>query len=68
MVGKIWDAINDPVVGWLTDNTKSPRWGRRLPWLFYGAIPFAISRFLLWVVPQFTADKSSNIGGYFLIM
>jgi glycoside/pentoside/hexuronide:cation symporter, GPH family len=61
MVGKVWDAINDPVVGWLTDNTKSRRWGRRLPWLFYGAIPFAISRFLLWVVPQFTADKSSNI-------
>ncbi|MTJ09472.1 MFS transporter [Anabaena sp. UHCC 0204] len=61
MIGKIWDAINDPMVGWLTDNTKSRRWGRRLPWLLYGAIPFAISRFLLWVVPQFSANQSSNI-------
>lgn len=61
MVGKIWDAVNDPMMGWLTDKTKSRRWGRRLPWLFYGAIPFALSRFLLWVVPQFSSDKSSNI-------
>ena len=42
MVGKIWDAVNDPVVGVLTDKTESKRWGRRLPWLLYGAVPFGI--------------------------
>ncbi|NJL79861.1 MAG: MFS transporter [Richelia sp. SM2_1_7] len=51
MVGKIWDAINDPIVGVMTDRTKSGRWGRRLPWLLYGAIPFGIFFFLQWIVP-----------------
>ncbi len=52
MVGKIWDAINDPFVGVLTDRTESKRWGRRLPWLLYGAIPFGIFFFLQWIVPS----------------
>lgn len=52
MVGKIWDAVNDPFVGVLTDRTKSKRWGRRLPWLLYGAIPFGIFFFLQWIVPS----------------
>ena len=51
MVGKIWDAVNDPFVGVLTDKTESKRWGRRLPWLLYGAIPFGIFFFLQWIVP-----------------
>ncbi|MDB9483125.1 MFS transporter, partial [Dolichospermum circinale CS-537/05] len=29
MIGKIWDGINDPMVGMLTDKTQSRRWGRR---------------------------------------
>lgn len=36
MVGKIWDAITDPVVGYLSDRTRS-RHGRRRPWIFVGA-------------------------------
>ncbi len=51
LVGKIWDAVNDPMVGVLTDKTKSKRWGRRLPWLLYGSIPFGIFFFLMWLVP-----------------
>ncbi|MEA5618626.1 MFS transporter [Cronbergia sp. UHCC 0137] len=61
MIGKIWDAINDPIIGLLTDKTKSSRWGRRLPWLLYGAIPFGFFFFLQWIVPQFSPDQSSNI-------
>ena len=64
MIGKIWDAINDPMVGVLSDRTKS-RWGRRLPWMLYGAIPFGIFFFLQWVVPRFSADKSTNQWGLF---
>lgn len=59
MVGKIWDAINDPIVGVMTDRTKSGRWGRRLPWLLYGAIPFGIFFFLQWIVP------TTNVWGLF---
>jgi GPH family glycoside/pentoside/hexuronide:cation symporter len=53
MVGKIWDAVNDPMVGVLSDRTSSP-WGRRLPWMLYGAVPFGIFFFLQWVVPPLT--------------
>jgi glycoside/pentoside/hexuronide:cation symporter, GPH family len=49
-VGKIWDAVNDPVVGVLSDRSKH-RWGRRLPWLFWGAIPFGLTFLMQWVVP-----------------
>ena len=65
MIGKIWDGINDPIVGMLTDKTQSRRWGRRLPWLLYGAIPFGFFSFLQWIVPQFSADKNINIWGLF---
>lgn len=65
MIGKIWDAVNDPFVGVLTDKTKSRRWGRRLPWMFYGAIPFGILFFLQWIVPRFSSDQSSNVWALF---
>lgn len=50
MIGKIWDAINDPVIGVLSDRTVHP-WGRRYPWMVFGAIPFGIFFFLQWIVP-----------------
>jgi glycoside/pentoside/hexuronide:cation symporter, GPH family len=47
---KIWDALNDPVIGAISDRTAS-RWGRRRPWLLFGAIPFGLAFFLQWIVP-----------------
>ncbi|NJR25088.1 MAG: MFS transporter [Richelia sp. CSU_2_1] len=51
LIGKIWDAVNDPIVGVLSDRTSHP-WGRRYPWMVYGAIPFGIFFFLQWIVPS----------------
>ncbi|MFE1745704.1 MFS transporter [Coleofasciculus sp. H7-2] len=65
LIGKVWDAINDPIVGVLSDRTNSPRWGRRLPWMLYGAIPFGITFFLQWLVPRFSANDSANQWGLF---
>ncbi|MBE9030193.1 MFS transporter [filamentous cyanobacterium LEGE 11480] len=59
MIGKIFDAINDPIVGVMSDRTKS-KWGRRLPWMLYGALPFGIIFFLQWIVPQFSRDPNMN--------
>ncbi|MGD1943455.1 MAG: MFS transporter [Leptolyngbyaceae cyanobacterium] len=50
MFGRLWDAINDPLVGWLSDRTESPL-GRRYPWMLIGSIPLSICFVLLWTVP-----------------
>lgn len=50
LIGGVWDAINDPLVGMLSDRTRS-RWGRRRPYLLFGALPFGITFALLWIVP-----------------
>ena len=58
-IGKIGDAINDPIAGILSDRTRT-RWGRRIPWMLFGAIPFGIFFFLQWIVPNFSADPNVN--------
>ena len=50
MVLKVWDGINDPLVGWLSDHTKHP-WGPRLPWMAGSAIPLGIALVAMWWVP-----------------
>lgn len=64
LVAKIWDAVSDPVMGWITDNTRS-RYGRRRPWLLYGAVPFGVVFFLQWVVPPL-GDTGKFL--YYLLM
>jgi GPH family glycoside/pentoside/hexuronide:cation symporter len=46
----LWDAVTDPVMGHITDNTRS-RFGRRHPYLLWGGLALAISFFLLWALP-----------------
>ena len=51
MVSKLWDAINDPLIGWMSDRTRS-RWGPRLPWMIGGAVPLGLFLAAMWWVPQ----------------
>ena len=70
LIGKIWDAVNDPFVGVLSDRTQN-RMGRRLPWMLWGAIPFGIFYVLQWLVPQFSADPATNqwwLFGYYILV
>ena len=64
-VGKIADAINDPIVGILSDRTRT-KWGRRLPWIVFSAIPFGLIFFLQWVVPHFSENQGLNTSLLFI--
>lgn len=46
----IWNALNDPIFGFLSDKTRT-RWGRRIPWVAVFAVPLALSTFLVFGPP-----------------
>jgi len=46
----IWNAVNDPLAGYLSDRTQT-RWGRRTPWIAGAFIPLGLLFYLLWVPP-----------------
>jgi GPH family glycoside/pentoside/hexuronide:cation symporter len=50
MVGKLWDAVTDPMMGFVSDRTRS-RWGRRRPYLLFGAIPLALTMWFFFTNP-----------------
>ncbi len=53
-VGVIWDAVNDPLVGTLSDRVRT-RWGRRRPFFIF-AIPFGLCFLLLWWAPPWESQ------------
>jgi GPH family glycoside/pentoside/hexuronide:cation symporter len=64
LIVKIWDAVNDPIIGWLTDRTVS-RLGRRRPWLLIAAVPFGLAFFLQWIVPPL---NETGLFWYYLVV
>jgi GPH family glycoside/pentoside/hexuronide:cation symporter len=55
LVGIVWDAINDPLVGMLSDRINS-KWGRRRPFLLWFSIPFGLGFVILWWAPPFDSQ------------
>lgn len=49
LIGKFWDAINDPLMGYIADRTPANRFGRRRVWFLISILPIAISFNLLWL-------------------
>lgn len=47
-IGKGWDAISDPLMGYLSDKTRS-RFGRRRVYFLAGIVPIAVAFILMWV-------------------
>jgi GPH family glycoside/pentoside/hexuronide:cation symporter len=56
-INTVWDTINDPLFGYLSDRTRHPL-GRRLPWLRWGLPLYVLSSLPLWFVPQTWSDLS----------
>jgi len=64
LVARLWDAINDPVMGMIVDNTRS-KWGKFRPWIFIGTILNAITLILLFTKPNL---EGSSLYIYFSIV
>lgn len=71
MVSKVWDAVTDPLMGFISDNTRG-RWGRRKPYMFVGGILLIIGIFLLFmpvtewgIIP---ADNTAGLIAWMVVM
>ena len=53
LVTRIWDSVNDPVMGIIADRTQT-RWGKYRPYLMWFAIPFAAVGILTFTTPNFS--------------
>ena len=56
LISKLWDAISDPGVGFLSDRTVSS-YGRRRIWLLGSSLPLALSSWALWAPPRFVVES-----------
>lgn len=56
-VGKLWDGVNDPLIGILSDRTRS-RFGRKRVYVLFGAVPFGLSFILLWLIPAAAGETA----------
>jgi GPH family glycoside/pentoside/hexuronide:cation symporter/probable glucitol transport protein GutA len=56
MFTRVWDAINDPMMGVIADRTRT-RWGRYRPWLLFMALPI-----ILFLVLNFSAPSLPPVG------
>ena len=65
LLGRIWDAVNDPLVGVISDRL-STRWGRRRPMMLMAALPLGLLFALLWFRPP--AASTAWLFVYFVII
>ena len=50
LVGRVLDAVSDPLVGYFSDRTRT-RWGRRKPYIALGTVPLTLAFALVWFPP-----------------
>ncbi len=65
MIPRLWDAVSDPVAGYISDNTRT-RWGRRRPFIVIGGVGVAVFFILIWTVPDGLSEW--GIFAYYLAM
>ena len=58
---RIWDAVSDPLIANLSDNSKNKK-GRRMPFMKFAAIPFAIITVLIFMAPSLFREEGREEG------
>lgn len=62
VIARVWDAVNDPIMGRICDTMKLSKWGRYRPWFLYGGIPLSIAAVLMFVVGQQPTSNAGSVG------
>ncbi len=60
LVSKVWDAVSDPLMGVITDNTRT-RWGRRKPWFVLAFFGIITSFVMLWYPVDFSSETKKFV-------
>jgi GPH family glycoside/pentoside/hexuronide:cation symporter len=62
MVSKIWDAVVDPFIGYISDRTRT-RWGRRRPYILFASVPSFIMMLVLFTNPRLGSQAALAVWG-----
>lgn len=66
MIGKLWDAVTDPMMGFISDRTRS-RWGRRRPYLLFGSIPLFLAMWFFFTNPHIASPALATAWAAFAL-
>ena len=67
MIAKFWDAITDPFMGFISDNTRG-KWGRRKPYMFFGGISLFSCIFLVFLPVREWGVSVGGFTAYIIVM
>lgn len=60
LIPKLWDVISDPIMGGISDATRS-RMGRRRPYMLWSSLPFGFVFFILFIAPHYNSGAAAAI-------